>query len=132
MSCFAKNIQDIHPNWPLFLFLPYFCVTYLTLCCTCGHINQIHDSTQSYTSLHHNVLLAHPAAPSTCPPAGSESPPFSCQSYFHNKKTLQTILNIRLHLCKDSNTGKEGKPYRRIIWMCLGIVSLVLNYPCSN
>ena len=58
--------------------------------------------------------------------------PFSCQSYFHNKKTLQTILNIRLHLCKDSNTGKEGKPYRRIIWMCLGIVSLVLNYPCSN
>ena len=74
VSCFAKNIQDIHTNWPLFPFLPYFCVTYLTLCCTCGHINQIHDSTQSYTSLQHNVLLAHPAAPLTCPPAGSESP----------------------------------------------------------
>ena len=74
VSCFAKNIQDIHTNWPLFPFLPYFCVTYLTLCCTCGLINLIHDSTQSYTSLQHNVLLAHPAAPLTCPPAGSESP----------------------------------------------------------
>ena len=58
--------------------------------------------------------------------------PFSCQSYFHNKKTLRTILNIRVHLCKDLNTGKEGKPYRSIIWMYLGIVSLVKNYPCSN
>ena len=57
VSCFAKNIQDIHPNWPLFLFLPYFCVTYLTLCCTCGHINPIHDSTQSYTSLHQMFSL---------------------------------------------------------------------------
>ena len=51
--------------------------------------------------------------------------PFSCQSYFQHKKTLRTILNIRGHLCKDLNTGKEGKPYRRIIWLYLGIVSLV-------
>ena len=27
VSCFAKNIQDIHQYGPLFPFLPYFCVT---------------------------------------------------------------------------------------------------------